>query len=60
MSSLFSFEFIPETLYVMILLALLNLLLEKQEKDSTPLSPSGSIETADQVETPLESAPKAF
>jgi hypothetical protein len=44
----------------MILLALLNLLLEKQEKDSTPLSPSGSIETADQVETPLESAPKAF
>ena len=60
MSLLFSFEFNLEALHAMILLALLSLLLEKQERDSTPLSPSGSIETADKGETPLESAPKAI
>lgn len=41
----------------MLLVALLGLLLDAQESNSTPLSLSSSIETADERETPLESAP---
>lgn len=43
----------------MILLALLDLLIASQEKDSTPLSPIDRVETADKTETPLESAPSS-
>jgi hypothetical protein len=46
-SSLFSFEFVREALHLYVL-----------ETLSSPLSLSGSIETADEIETPLESAPR--
>ncbi len=50
-------KFIIKPLHVMLLVALLGLLLDAQESNSTPLSLSSSIETADERETPLESAP---